>query len=30
MAGASVTLVRLDEEITELLAEPAEIALRVF
>jgi dihydroxyacetone kinase-like protein len=30
MAGASLTLVRLDEEITELLAEPAEIALRVF
>ncbi|NKX52649.1 dihydroxyacetone kinase subunit DhaK, partial [Arthrobacter deserti] len=30
MAGASVTLVRLDEEIGELLAAPAEIAARVF
>jgi dihydroxyacetone kinase-like protein len=30
MAGASVTLVRLDDEISELLAEPAEIPIRVF
>jgi dihydroxyacetone kinase-like protein len=30
MAGCSVTLVRLDEEITSLLAEPAEIAIRTF
>lgn len=30
MAGASVTLVRLDDEIAELLADPAEIAIRVF
>lgn len=30
MAGASVTLVRLDEEIEELLAAPAEIAARIF
>ncbi|MBV2358045.1 dihydroxyacetone kinase subunit DhaK [Streptomyces sp. J2-1] len=30
MAGASVTLVRLDEEIEGLLAEPAEIPIRVF
>jgi dihydroxyacetone kinase-like protein len=30
MAGASVTLVQLDEEIEELLAAPAEIAARIF
>ena len=30
MAGASITLVRLDEEIARLLAAPAEIAVRVF
>ena len=30
MAGASITLVRLDDEIEELLAAPAEIAIRVF
>ena len=30
MAGCSVTLVRLDDEITSLLAEPAEIAIRTF
>jgi dihydroxyacetone kinase-like protein len=30
MAGASVTLVRLDDEIEGLLAAPAEIAIRVF
>jgi phosphoenolpyruvate---glycerone phosphotransferase subunit DhaK len=30
MAGASITLVRLDEEIDGLLGEPAEIAIRVF
>jgi dihydroxyacetone kinase-like protein len=30
MAGASVTLVRLDDEISELLAAPAEIPIRVF
>jgi dihydroxyacetone kinase-like protein len=30
MAGASVTLVRLDDEIESLLAEPAETAIRVF
>ena len=30
MAGASLTLVRLDDEIEELLAAPAEIAARVF
>jgi phosphoenolpyruvate---glycerone phosphotransferase subunit DhaK len=30
MAGASVTLVRLDDEITSLLAAPAEVAVRVF
>lgn len=30
MAGASVTLVKLDEEIERLLAAPAEIAIRVF
>ena len=30
MAGASLTLVRLDDEIDDLLGEPAEIAIRVF
>ena len=30
MAGASLTLVRLDDEIEELLAAPAEVAIRVF
>ena len=30
MAGCSVTLVRLDDEITSLLAKPAEIAIRTF
>ncbi len=30
MAGASVTLVRLDDEIADLLADPAEIPIRVF
>jgi phosphoenolpyruvate---glycerone phosphotransferase subunit DhaK len=30
MAGASITLVRLDDEIDSLLGEPAEIAIRVF
>ena len=30
MAGASITLVRLDDEIEALLAAPAEIAMRVF
>ncbi|WP_046505769.1 dihydroxyacetone kinase subunit DhaK [Streptomyces odonnellii] len=30
MAGASITLVRLDDEISDLLAAPAEIPLRVF
>ncbi|MFD4547163.1 dihydroxyacetone kinase subunit DhaK [Streptomyces sp. NPDC058467] len=30
MAGASVTLVRLDDEISDLLAAPAEIPIRVF
>ena len=30
MAGASVTLVKLDDEIDGLLAAPAEIAIRVF
>ncbi|MFD8418636.1 dihydroxyacetone kinase subunit DhaK [Streptomyces sp. NPDC059466] len=30
MAGASVTLVRLDDEISGLLADPAEIPMRVF
>jgi dihydroxyacetone kinase-like protein len=30
MAGASVTLVQLDDEIEELLAAPAEIAARIF
>ncbi|MFF4733827.1 dihydroxyacetone kinase subunit DhaK [Streptomyces mirabilis] len=30
MAGVSVTLVRLDDEISELRAAPAEIPIRVF
>ena len=30
MAGASVTLVKLDDEIEELLAAPAEVPIRVF
>src|SRR6195952_3862182 len=30
MAGCSVTLVKLDDEITSLLAAPAEVAVRVF
>ena len=30
MAGASITLVRLDDEIEDLLAAPAEVAVRVF
>jgi dihydroxyacetone kinase-like protein len=30
MAGASITLVKLDEEIESLLAAPAEIPIRVF
>jgi dihydroxyacetone kinase-like protein len=30
MAGASLTLVRLDDEIERLLEAPAEIAIRVF
>jgi dihydroxyacetone kinase-like protein len=30
MAGASLTLVRLDDEIDRLLAAPAEVAVRVF
>jgi dihydroxyacetone kinase-like protein len=30
MAGASVTLVKLDDELTSLLAAPAEIAIRTF
>jgi phosphoenolpyruvate---glycerone phosphotransferase subunit DhaK len=30
MAGASVTLVKLDDELKELLEAPAEIAARVF
>ena len=30
MAGASITLVRLDDEITSLLTAPAEVAVRVF
>lgn len=30
MAGASITLVRLDDEIEGLLAAPAEIGLRIF
>ena len=30
MAGASITLVKLDDEIKSLLAAPAEIAARIF
>ncbi|MFJ1974144.1 dihydroxyacetone kinase subunit DhaK [Streptomyces sp. NPDC087903] len=30
MAGVSITLIRLDDEIKELLSEPAEIPIRVF
>ena len=30
MAGASLTLVKLDDEIDRLLAAPAEIAVRIF
>ena len=30
MAGASVTLVKLDDELTSLLAAPAEVAIRIF
>ncbi|MEP6642543.1 MAG: dihydroxyacetone kinase subunit DhaK, partial [Gaiellales bacterium] len=30
MAGASITLVRLDDELKGLLTAPAEIAVRVF
>ena len=30
MAGASLTLLKLDKEIEDLLAAPAEIAVRVF
>jgi dihydroxyacetone kinase-like protein len=30
MAGASLTLLRLDDELEKLLAAPAEIAVRVF
>jgi dihydroxyacetone kinase len=30
MAGASLTLSRLDDEITDLLDAPAEIAIRTF
>ncbi|UIJ35953.1 dihydroxyacetone kinase subunit DhaK [Allobranchiibius sp. GilTou73] len=30
MAGASITLVQLDDEITELLDAPAEVAMRIF
>jgi dihydroxyacetone kinase-like protein len=30
MAGASLTLVKLDAELTELLEAPAEIAMRIF
>ena len=30
MAGCSVTLVKLDDEITSLLSAPAEIAIRTF
>jgi len=30
MAGTSLTLSRLDDEITALLAAPAEIAIRTF
>jgi dihydroxyacetone kinase-like protein len=30
MAGASITLVKLDDEIEELLTAPADVAIRVF
>jgi len=30
MAGCSATLLRLDDEVTTLLNEPAEIAIRTF
>ena len=30
MAGASLTLVKLDDELKALLAAPAEIAVRIF
>jgi dihydroxyacetone kinase-like protein len=30
MAGASLTLIKLDDELEQLLAAPAEIATRVF
>ena len=30
MAGASVTLVKLDDELNELFDAPAEVAVRVF
>jgi dihydroxyacetone kinase-like protein len=30
MAGASLTLVRLDDELEQLLAAPAEIPIRIF
>lgn len=30
MAGCSITLSRLDDEVTGLLAAPAEIAIRTF
>jgi dihydroxyacetone kinase-like protein len=30
MAGASLTLVKLDDEIDTLLGAPAEVAIRVF
>jgi dihydroxyacetone kinase-like protein len=30
MAGASITLVKLDDEIESLLRDPAEIPIRVF
>jgi dihydroxyacetone kinase-like protein len=30
MAGVSITLVRLEDEISDLLADPAEIPIRVF
>ena len=30
MAGASITLVKLDDEIEELLDAPAEVPIRVF
>ena len=30
MAGASMTLVRLDDELKDLLSAPAEIAVRIF